>query len=329
MRPISPEMQRIRSNFLRDVRDFFFQRDYIEAETPLLNRRGGVDPFLDPMRVEHTGYRKSVEAAHTEDPIAGYLVTSPEYNLKILLSENPVPMFQIAHCFRGGDSGSLHSQEFLMLEWYRPGANEFELMRECRELLAWTAQQPYAKVAVPPENDDSYRSVASVMREALGCDLNRGNLERALVERGLLGRGEVLEELRYDEIFFSLFLNYVEGDLGADGPEFLYHYPREMAALAEVRGDIARRFECYWHGVELANGYFELRSRTEQEARFQGENELRRALGKPEMEPDPDFLAALDRGLPECSGIALGLDRLLMIVRGEKDLSEVSPFFGS
>ena len=323
IRRLSPEILKIRSDFLKRTREFFHARGYIEAEAPLVNPTGGVDPFLDPLRITRSGVRKSAEAKPA--PRESYLITSPEYNLKIILADLQAHVFQIAHAFREGDRGKLHTEEFLLLEWYRVGADEFELMNECREFLAHLARGEWSKRSLdsaPPRA----RSVADVFREYCSCSTERGELEKALVDQGLRGVGEKPEELRYDELFFTLFLNRAEPRLGRGGPEFLYDYPPELAALAAIENGRARRFELYWEGTELANGYYELRSPEEQRKRFERENELRLALGKPRMEIDEQLLQALERGLPPVSGIALGLDRVLMLLLGETSLEEISPF---
>lgn len=325
IRNLPPEILRIRSRFFRDIREFFFSRDYIEVETPLLNPTGGMDPFLDPVMVQRRGVRKSVQAGMSSRE--GYLITSPEYNLKIILSKYPHNVFQIAHGFREGDSGDLHTEEFLLLEWYRVNADEFDLMAECHELLVFLASREYSRRTLASNPLPVRHSVRDLFERYCHCGLSRRDLEKAVTGRRLLSSSEHPSDLRYDELFFTLFLNQIESRLGREGPEFIYHYPAELAALAIIEGEIGRRFELFWEGIELANGYHELTCREEQEERFRKENELRVKLGKPVMEFDEQFLTALENDFPPLSGIALGVERLLMLLLGEEKLAAVSPFF--
>lgn len=324
IRNLSPEILRLRSKFFRDIREFFFARDYIEVETPLLNPTGGLDPFLDPLSVKRRGVRKSVQAGSGSRD--GYLITSPEYNLKIALSAAPQNMFQIAHSFREGDRGDLHTEEFLLLEWYRMNADEFELMDECHELLVFLASRDYSRRTIPASSPPARIPVRDLFKRHCRCGLSRQDLEMAVIRHRLLATDEIPAELRYDELFFILFLNRIEERLGREGPEFIYHYPAELAALAVIEGNIARRFELFWEGIELANGYYELTDRREQEERFRRENDLRASLAKPVMDFDEQFLQALEIDIPPISGIALGVDRLLMLLLNEERLAEVSPF---
>ncbi len=336
MRLLSTELYEAHSEFLQAVRDFFRSRSFLEIETPLLNTCGAVEVHLDSLRVQRRGIRKSPEApAGSAAQSAGYLITSPEYNLKIALSELQRSIFQIAHSFREGDIGQMHSEEFLMLEWYLVAADEFALMDQCEEFLKTLSTAAFSRTR-PLRAKFRRRRVADLMREYADCpDLSRASLIEALDRQGLRDPGadrvdpadsSATPETPYEDLFFTLFLNRVEEHLGVYGPEFVYDYPPELAALSRIEDGRARRFEIYWQRVELANGYFELTDPAEQRRRFEGDNRRRLANGKPAMRIDPRFLAALERGLPDCSGIALGLDRLFMLLRGATSLAEVSIF---
>lgn len=215
-----------------------------------------------------------------------------------------------------------------MLEWYLVEADEFGLMDQCAELLRWLVNQPFARADLPSLAGPFRRhSVGELLERHAGCrSCARADIIAALERRGLLAAGEDPETQPYDDLFFALFLNRVEAHLGVDRPEFVYDYPPELAALSRVEDGRARRFELYWQRIELANGYYELTDPAEQRARFAEDNARRLARGKPEMVPDPALLAALDRGLPRCSGVALGLDRLFMLLQGAAQLAEISPF---
>ncbi len=321
---IRAESYRARASLFQAVRAFFAERNCLEVETPLLHPWGAVEAHLDSFAVTRAGVHKSVEAPRRgPGERAGYLITSPEYSLKILLAELRLDLYQIAHCFREGDAGASHREEFLMLEWYRIGRDEFRLMDEVEELLRAASALPWARRRLQSAAPFIRRSVPELLAEYAGCTAERESLGAALERHGLIGPGgEAPENLRYEDLFFSVFLNLVEPRLDGPDPIFVCDYPAPLAALARVEGDRARRFELYWRKLELANGYYELTDLAEHRRRFARENERRCELGKAQMEADPRLLAALERGLPESSGVALGLDRLLLSLLDESDLQQ-------
>lgn len=315
------ESYRQRAALLQTVRRFFAERGALEVETPLLNSAGAFEAHLDSFAVLRRAPRKSVEAPALTSSVAGYLTTSPEYNLKYLLSELRSDIFQIAHCFREGDVGAEHREEFLMLEWYRIGQDEQTLIDECEELLRRCNELDFAGHPLPAGRFHRF-SVEEIFGRVLGIGLRRAELAAAVADGGLLRNPEEIERCPYEELFHLLFLNRVEAQL-PDGPCFLYDYPPELAALARIEAGRARRFELYWGRLELANGYNELTDRQELDDRLQAENALRRASGKEEMAADPRLFAAFDRGLPPCSGVSIGLDRLFLALLGETDLGQL------
>ncbi len=326
---IRPEYCFSYASFLRDIRSFFIGQGFLEVETPLLGRTGSVEAHLDSFQVSRGGVRKSPHApapTKGKNDWAGYLITSPEYRLKALLPHLDCNIYQIAHCFRAGDIGKLHLEEFLMVEWYLLGADEFALMDQCEQLLKFLVQRDYSCVFDFGEQQQRplRRSVSAVMQEYAGCDCTRQQLETCLAKFKAF-TVDSPEQLNYSDLFFTVFLNLVEPHLGKSGPEFIYHYPKQLSALSQVDGDYARRFELYWHGVELANAYYELISKQDYLKRFAEENQLRKDLGKKQMDLDQDLLSSLEIGLPECSGIALGLDRLFLLLIGQeqKGLGEI------
>ncbi len=315
MRQLSRQTYILRDRFLRSVRTFFQEKGLIEVETPLLHATGSPEPFIDNLNVQDP----------TGAPSA-FLITSPEFHLKTVLAELRRPIFQIAHVFRGGDGGSrspLHTREFLMLEWYLPGQDEYDLMQQIRELLHHLNRHfPAARI---PQKIPVL-SMADLMQQYAGCSMRRSSLEQRAIELKLASP-EAIQSDRYDELFFRVFLHAVEPALvRMPDPFFVHGYPPELAAYSVIEGDIARRFELYWNGVELANGYYEVTDADEQLRRFEKENEIRRSLGKPERKPDEAFVAALRHGIPAGSGVALGLDRLLMLLVQADRIEEVSPF---
>lgn len=301
------EILRFRDRFLAQVRDFFRSRDYIEVETPILNREGAVEAFLDPFSVLRTGKTTAR---------AGYLITSPEYNLKKLAARNRVPIFEIAHCFRAHDSGGLHSEEFLMLEWYKPEAGLTEMQAETTALLQWLGRHFADGLDVEPREAE----VEDLFRACTGRGISREELLATARDNRLGGDSD-----RYDELFFSVFLNLVEPEIRTAWPLYLKHYPPELAALSRIADGRAERFELYWRGIELCNAYCELPGRSANQERFDAANALRRETGRPLMEPDPEFLELSDV-LGTLSGNALGLERLMMIYAGKENLADVSPF---
>jgi len=297
---------RARAELRRRVRGFFESRGVMEVDTPVLGRHGVSEPAIDSIRAEAPG-------------LAGFLQTSPEYFMKRLLAAGSGPIYQLGPVFRAGEGGRRHNPEFTLLEWYRPGFSMAMLMDEVAALVG-----SILPIGAPVRMD--YRQL---LRDEAGVDpwlddddLIRGRAARGSgLDPGDLNRGEALD---------LLVTRFVEPALAGMGAVFVRGYPPDQAALAvterENGVDVAQRFELYVDGVELCNGYRELTDPEEQKARFEQDNERRRAEGKPEMTPDPGLLAALDAGLPDCSGVALGFDRLLMIQNGAEHIDEVLPF---
>ncbi len=300
---------RARAELLAQIRRFFLDRDVLEVETPLLCQAGITDPAIEPLRVDRG---RSVRAPR-------YLQTSPEYAMKRLLAAGSGPIFQVARAFRDGEAGSRHNPEFTLLEWYRPGFDHHQLMAETAELvckcLGTRGQEKY-----------SYREL---FRETLDIDPFVASLDalEALARQHLdLGGMSGDRDLWLDLLMSHL----IEPQLKTRGLCFVYDYPATQAALARVvESDgvpVGERFELYVDGIELANGYCELTDPTEQRARCERDNARRREHGLPEHPLDEALLAAMAHGLPPCSGVALGVDRLLMLATGATDIREVLAF---
>jgi lysyl-tRNA synthetase class 2 len=262
-------------------------------------------------------------------PVAAlrWLHTSPEFPMKRLLAAGSGPIYQICHVFREDEQGRLHNPEFSLLEWYRPGFDQDRLMDEIEALLAAALPAP---PALPAERL-SYR--AAVLRES-GIDpfvteissLREGLSDLGVPEpEGLSGL-----DLRNRDFWLDLLMGQVVGPkLGLDRFCFIYDYPASQSALARIRADdppVAERFELYWHGVELANGFHELGDADEQRRRFEADHARRHARGLSVPPLDENLLAALAAGLPDCTGVALGLDRLLMLALGLGSIAETLAF---
>ncbi|MDH5655931.1 MAG: hypothetical protein OEZ34_08485 [Spirochaetia bacterium] len=320
LRLLTDHYLEIRSSFIYEVRRFFIKKNYLEIQTPLLNPGGNIEAFIDPFTVNRNSKRKSPEGS--ENNSIGYLITSPEYNLKSQFSHSKKNLFEIAHCFRQGDKGRLHTEEFLMLEWYRRDVQIENFIQETLELIHFLSEKRFSK-----ENfkfsDIQVHSVESLFIKYTGSKLDYQSLYNCAEKKGYLQFSP--SQPRYDELFFLLFLNEIEHHLGKNAPEALYRYPSELAALSKINGPYAERFEIYWKGIELANGYEELAGKKENILRFQKENQLRIMQNKNEIPFEEQFLENIDF-LPQSCGCALGLDRLLMLLLKEERIDKVSPF---
>ncbi|MGB0449348.1 MAG: EF-P lysine aminoacylase EpmA [Porticoccaceae bacterium] len=292
-----------RGRVLAELRSFFQQRNVLEVDVPVLATTSVTDRNIE-----------SIAALP-----GGYLQTSPEYFMKRLLAAGSGDIFCLGKAFRNGEAGSRHNPEFTLLEWYRCGWDEHQLMAELGELVS-------RLIAGTVIQKCSY---ADLFIEHLGLDPHRAELASLQELAVKAGSSAWSDESRANclDLLFSLV---IEPRL-ADGLVLVYDYPACQAALAKCYRDsqgrrVSRRFEAFLNRVELANGYFELTDGQEQACRFADDQQARKVAGKPPMEIDQNLLAALDSGLPECSGVALGVDRLLMQVEGATSLDQVMPF---
>jgi lysyl-tRNA synthetase class 2 len=306
----SLDLLRQRAELLALVRQFFAARGVLEVETPLLAQYSVTDPYMEV-----------ITAVNPQHSGADYfLQTSPEYAMKRLLAAGSGPIYQLAKVFRRGEKGSRHNPEFSMLEWYRPGFEQTQLMDEIADLLAVVS-------ITGPCQRLSYREV---FVDALGVDPHSSNCQQlAAIARAQLD--VQMESDQRDDWLNLLLAELIEPQLGATAPVFIYDYPATQAALARVTEDdqgvpVARRFELYYRGIELANGYDELTDVVEQRRRFEQDQLLRARMNKPAREADPRLLAAVAQGLPACAGVALGFDRLLMLASGASHIDQVLAF---
>lgn len=298
-----------RAALLRQIREFFYQRDVLEVQTPLLGRNGITDPSIEPLIVE-----RSVSVAQPR-----YLQTSPEYAMKRLLAAHGTPIFQICKAFRDGEAGSRHNPEFTLLEWYRPGFDYHQLMDEVAALIGHTVGElacvrySYRQLFQDRLRLDPFATSSEELKSVANAQLDTGEMD-----------GDV-------NFWLDLLMSHViEPQLAQEGMCFVYNYPESQAALArvvEVDGvRVGQRFEVYVHGIELANGYCELTDADEQRARFEYDNVLREQRGQVARPIDESLLDALRHGLPDCSGVALGVDRLVLLATGGTDLRKTLSF---
>jgi elongation factor P--(R)-beta-lysine ligase len=299
---------RQRAELLASLRQFFADRQVLEVETPLLCSSGITDPAIEPFTASDELSQQS-----------RFLQTSPEYAMKRLLAAVGEPIFQISKAFRSGEAGSRHNPEFSLLEWYRPGYDHHDLMQEVADLVCHSlGERRQCKY--------SYRELFQQRLQLDPFTVPVAELEAAA--RRHLDPGSVSGDR---ELWLDLLMSHVlEPQLGDGAICFIYDYPPAQAALARiVQADdvwVGQRFELYVDGLELANGYCELTDAAEQRLRFEGDNNRRLARGQRERPVDERLLAALAHGLPPCSGVALGIDRLLMLRCGTSDIRDVLAF---
>ena len=301
----SIEVLRRRSEVLQAIRDFFRSRGVFEVETPILSKASGTDVQLSQWKTSN-GY---------------FMQTSPEFAMKRLLAAGSGDIYQIARVFRLDELGKRHNPEFTMLEWYRSGFDEFALMNEVAELICTLSDQPELPVV-----HLSYQQAFS--HSGLPCPHSASMDElRRTCEHKMNAQAA---EWSRDDCLDALMSIVVEPELPPQQLTFIYDYPWQQAALARYRTVddqlVSRRFELYWQGMELANGYYELSDVTEQKRRFDEQTLQRQALGIQKPVIDAYFLAALESGLPDCAGVALGVDRLLMLLLKQPDISRVIAF---
>lgn len=296
---------RARAELLARIRMFFAARGVVEVDTPILSRHATVDFHIDSVRA---GER--------------WLHTSPEFAMKRLLAAGSGAIYQLCHVFRAGDLGRHHNPEFLMLEWYRPGADHHELMDEIVELLV--------ALGVAPAGTVERTSYRDAWLAHAGVDPFIAELP-ALV-RALGQRADPPADAReFDrDGWLDFGMGFVVGPkLGTLAPAFVYDFPASQAALARVRpGEppVAERFELFWKGQELANGFHELGDAAEQRQRFEADRARRRIAGREAPPYDADLIEALAAGFPDCAGVALGIDRLLMLMLGLPDVASAMAF---
>ena len=312
-------MAQQRAKFIGDIRQFFISRQVLEVQTPLLSQAGNTDTFLQSVAA-HVTYQ--------DRPHTYYLHTSPEFAMKRLLASWQVPIYQICPVFRDNEIGVRHNIEFTMLEWYQPNYSLDDMAGELNELL--TALYGHPMVMSHYRYVDAFMDFVGI--HPLTASLSA--LQAVAEDRGLIGfdfnDADDSEENRRQSWLDLLFSHAVEPNLGHDLPTLIIEYPPATAALAKTALDkegnkIAKRFELYINGIEIANAYDELADGPALRARFEQDNQLRQRHGLPKMPIDEHLIAASDDLIP-CSGIAVGVDRLLMVITGAKTLEEVIAF---
>jgi lysyl-tRNA synthetase class 2 len=302
---------RLRAGMLAEVRSFFAARGVLEVETPILSAGAVSDPHIESL---------STRIAGRGNP--WFLSTSPEFPMKRLLAAGSGDIYQVCKAFRDAEIGRWHNCEFTMIEWYRLGFDDAALMSEV-ETLAALLLAPHRRLA-PAER----LTYAAALRRHAGVDIHTDGdaaLERAAAAHGIDSPAGLDRDAKLD-----LLMGMVAGpQLGRDRPCFICDYPASQASLARLKPGlpaVAARFEFYLDGIELANGFHELANATEQRARFAQDLAVRGARGQAQPPMDERLLAALEAGMPDCAGVALGFDRLVAVALGAAGLAEAMAF---
>lgn len=307
------EQLKQRAHLLRDIRQFFQQRDVLEVDTPAMSHATVTDIHLHTFQTEFVGpgYANGRKL---------YFMTSPEFHMKRLLAAGSGCIYQIAKAFRNEESGRYHNPEFTMLEWYRVGFDHHQLMDEMEQLLQLTLK---CHAAQRITYQQAFLQVLKV------CPLE-GSMAELKAVAATLGLNDIAEpEQDRDTLLQLLFSIGIEPKIGQQAPVFVYDFPASQAALARVSPAdrrVAERFEVYFKGIELANGFHELDNPQEQLRRFEQDNAKRIQLGLLPQPIDHHLIAALEAGLPPCAGVALGIDRLIMLALNCDHIDQVTAF---
>lgn len=288
------EVLRLRAKAMEAVRRFFTERDFVEVETPAIVPSPGLDVHLSAFEVRDPGGRT-----------VGWLATSPEYQMKRLLSAGAERIFQLCRSYRAEEHGRHHEREFTMLEWYRAHATSDDVVRDTEGLVTRVAE-----------------ALGSPDAAVLSSPWDRMRVDEAF-DRHARQRIDPADE----ETFFRIWAEEIQPALGAERPVVVTHWPASMASLAKLHPNgTADRFEAFFRGIELCNGFGELTDAAEQRRRFERDQTQRREAGLPVYPIDERFLEALAGGMPESGGNALGIDRLLMLLTGASSIQSVMPF---
>lgn len=301
-----------RADILKTIRHFFADRGVMEVETPLMCHTSVTDPFIQSIPALFQTHPGAEEQRY-------YLQTSPEYAMKRLLAAGSGPIYQLGKAFRQGEIGQIHNPEFTMLEWYRPGFDHHQLMDEMDDLLQ----------LILNTNPAQRISYAELFQHHLQINPHDTSVEE-LAACAKTHQLDIAAEISDIDTWLMLLLTHcIEPTMGLTEPCFLYDFPVSQAALARVQPGTpptASRFEVYFKGIELANGFHELQLVDEQRKRFEKNVLERQTQQLTDMPIDEFFLAALAHGLPDCSGVALGIDRLVMLAGQHQNIQEIISF---
>lgn len=305
-----PANLKTRAFMLRQAREFFFERNIMEVDCPILTQYASVDTHID-----------LICSLHQKEGMR-YLHSSPEYGMKRLLSIHPMDIYQLSHVFRDEEAGIKHNPEFMMAEWYRMNFTFDQMIEETNDFIKlFLGNLPTTRISYR----EAFQKYAGI--DYLHCSENE--LLKSLKQHGIAAYPGIIDEGK-DALLNLILGTVIEKELGLNEITALYHYPASQSALAKTRlineETVAERFEIYYQGIELCNGYHELLDSKEQKKRFVKSNLERISLQKKELPIDEYFIEALEKGLPPCSGVAVGFDRLMMLRSNAKHIEEVLPF---
>lgn len=306
----SLENMKTRARILQGIRAFFAQQKVLEVETPVLSAAAITDPQLESLSA---GFQQSDY----------YLQTSPEFYMKRLLAAGSGDIYQLARVFRDDELGRYHNPEFTLLEWYRQGYDHHQLMSEIEKLLKALLQTDELTIV-----KISYRQAFIDQLQIDPIEADTGALKKC-AEKNKIEIPQGMDVENKDMWLDWFMLERIAPSFAKDSFTFLYDYPASQAALARLNESdprLAHRFELFFGELELGNGFYELTDANEQQTRFENENKIRQQRGQKMMPIDEKLLGALRSGLPECSGFALGLDRLLMLLTSANHIREVISF---
>lgn len=299
-----------RATMLQKARQFFSERAIMEVDCPILTESASIDAHIDLI------------SAICQRDSKRYLHSSPEYGMKRLLAEGLGDIYQLSHVFRDGEYGLKHNPEFMMAEWYRVGMSFEELIKETVAFIELFIGRQTVDIT-------SYRDAFLQYARVDPYHATKIDLINHIKNLGIDTSFDLCSEDK-DTLLSQILTYQIEPKLGFGKLTVLSLYPPSQSALAVVRNiegvDVALRFEVYYQGIELANGYYELQDYVEQKNRLEESNEMRKALGKGALPVDYRFLDALKKGLPECAGVAVGFDRLLMLRHNVQSIESVIPF---
>jgi len=319
------ETAELRSKLTQKIRDFFNKNDFIEVETPIMTPIPGMEPHLTPFETKFTPPDGKIQTL--------YLNTSPELQMKKLLGAGFKNIYNLTKVFRNGEvGGGRHNPEFTMLEWYRTKANYLDLMKDCENLVIHLSGKKIIKYdhrEINLEKPWDKKSIHELFMQYCRIDLLK-NKDLKTFSKTAKTRGTNISGCKdWDDIFFKIFLNEIEPFLGMKKPIFVYDYPVSQAALAKRKDKEsfwAERFELYIGGNEIANAYSELLDSGEQKERLLEEQKLRKKLGKTAFDIDEEFLTSLESIPTSAAGIALGIDRLFMVLLNKNHIEDVLLF---
>ena len=313
----SIEMLKTRARLLSKLRAFFAEKNIIEVQTPVLSQAGNTDPSIETFVTQQHDSTKSIAQP-------SFLNTSPEFAMKRLLASGCGSIYQITPAFRQEEQGSKHNSEFTLLEWYRIDLDHHALMGEVNSLIRYVAEE---FLSLERSQFFSYQDAMIKFASVDPFTANIEELKEVVIKAGIDAVG--MDEVSFDTWLDLLMSHVVEKNLPLNCPVFIYDYPASQAALAKIKKGsppVAERFELYINGMELANGFHELSDAEEQAERFQKDQSQRKKLGLSGIPADYNLIDALKYGLPDCAGVAVGVDRLLMVLSGSKHINEVLTF---